>query len=367
MHSASERKQRTTSARVTQKDVARRAGVAISSVSYVLNNGPRPVSEETRERVLQAIAELGYRPNEHAQQLMRQSWGVERPPRQFGIVLAGSRSLIARPFYSALIVGMLDEAVKLNYSLRFIHLYDELQDPVRFNELIHRESIAGVVLMHILEPVQRDRELLERVVERVRTVICLDFSWPGLPSITFDKLGAGRLAVEHLLAFGHRRIAYLGDPDARFDGFLQGLRQHGIAFEARYAPGGVTEARPGQALNTPEDGWRGLGELLDLPVPPTAVFAASDEVAIGALRAAREREVQVPHQLSIVGLDDIDLASYVSPPLTTVRVPKAEMAALAVRTLVEQVERPAEFGVSMVLPSVLIQRGSTGRAPVATS
>lgn len=367
MRPHSERKQRQAGDRVTQKDVARRAGVAVSSVSYVLNNGPRPVSEETRERVLEAIAELGYRPNEHAQRLMRQSWGAERSPRQFGIVIAGSRSLLARPYYSALIVGMLDEAARHNYTLRFIHLYDELQDPVRFNELIHRETVAGVVLMHVLTPLQRDRELLERVRERVGTVVCLDFNWPGLPSITFDKLAAGRLAVEHLIGLGHRRIAYLGDPDARFDGFLQGLRLHGIPFDNRFAPGGVGATQLGRALNTPEDGWRGLGELLDLPVRPTAVFAASDEVAIGALRAARERGVRVPEQLSIVGLDDIELASYVSPPLTTVRVPKAEMAALAVRTLVDYVEHPAEFGVTMALPSTLVARGSTGPAPVNKS
>jgi LacI family transcriptional regulator len=345
-------------AQVTQKDVARRAGVTSSSVSYVINNGPRSVAPETRERILKAIEELGYRPNEHARQLMRQNWGSDTSPRQFGVVLAGPRALIARPFYSALIVGMLDEAVRLNYALRFIHLYDELRDPVLFNELIHREAIAGIVLLHILTPLQRDRELLNRVVERVGNVLCLDFSWPGLPSITFDKLGAGRTVTDYLVGLGHRRIAYLGDPDTRFDGYLQSLRQHGLTYEAALAPHDRALTGTDKAVNAPEDGWKGALQVLQLPQPPTAIFAASDEVAIGALRAARERSLRVPEDLSIASIDDIELASYSSPPLTTVRVPKMEMATLAVRTLVERVNQPDSMPITMVLPTTLVERAS---------
>lgn len=358
-----ERKRQQRSPQVTQKDVARLAGVTSSSVSYVINNGPRSVAPETRERILKAIAELGYRPNEHARQLMRQNWGSDTSPRQFGVVLAGPRALIARPFYSALIVGMLDEAVRQNYALRFIHLYDELRDPVLFNELIHREAIAGIVLLHILTPLQRDRELLGRVVERIGNVICLDFSWPGLPSITFDKLSAGRMITDYLIGLGHRRIAYLGDPDTRFDGYLQSLRQHDISFDPALSPHDSSLSGIGQAVNAPEDGWKGTLELLRLPQAPTAIFAASDEVAIGALRAARECRLRVPEDLSIASIDDIELASYTSPPLTTVRVPKTEMASLAVRTLAERVSQPGALPITMVLPTALIERASCAPPP----
>ena len=363
VYAMAERKQ-PRSSQVTQKDVARRAGVTSSSVSYVINNGPRSVAPETRERILKAIEELGYRPNEHARQLMRQNWGSDTSPRQFGVVLAGPRALIARPFYSALIVGMLDEAVRQNYALRFIHLYDELRDPRLFNELIHREAVAGIVLLHIITPLQRDRELLSRVVERIGNVICLEFIWPGLPSITFDKLSAGRTVTDHLVKLGHRRIAYLGDPDTRFDGYLQSLRQHGIEFSPELAPQDPALTGTDQAMNAPEEGWKGTLQLLQLPQPPTAIFTASDEVAIGALRAARERGVRVPEDLSIASIDDIELASYTSPPLTTMRVPKTEMATLAVRTLVERVNQPAAMPITMVLPTTLVERASSG--PVRT-
>ncbi|MCU0495384.1 MAG: LacI family transcriptional regulator [Chloroflexaceae bacterium] len=351
------------SAQVTQKDVARRAGVALSSVSYVINNGPRPVSEETRARVLKAIDELGYRPNEHARRLIQRNWGTEPSPRQFGILLfGGPRVLIARPYYSTLIVGLYDEAVRQNYAVRFVHLSEEIRNPLLFNETIHRESIAGVVLLQVAPLDRTYRDLLERVIERIGNVICLDTFFPNLPSITFDHLGAGRLATDHLLGLGHQRIGYIGNRDGRFDGYLQSLRLHGLTFE----PGLATSEKitdQDEVTNSLEGGWLGANQLLSLPELPTAIFCASDEVAIGALRAAREHGLRVPDDLSIVSVDDIELARYTSPPLTTVRVPQADMAGLTVRTLIERVSSPNAMPVNMVLPVTLQQRGSTGPNP----
>lgn len=357
------RKPATGSQRVTQRDVAERAGVAISSVSYVLNNGPRPVSEETRQRVLRAIDELGYRPNEHARRLILQNWDADASPRQFGILLSGGpRVVLARSYYSSLIVGMFDEAVHQRYGVRFIHLYDEMENPVLFNELMHREVIGGLVLIHVRPPSVREQELLTRIIERVRNVICLDTKWTGLPSITFDKLDAGRQAADHLVALGHRRIGFIGNHDGRFDGYLQSLRLRGIPHD----PSLVASERISSSdavTNSPEGGWIGAQQLLQQPNRPTALLTASDEVAIGALRAAREAGLRVPEDLSIASVDDIDLASYTSPPLTTVRVPKAEMASLAVRMLVEGVSRSDSLPINSVLPVELMIRASTGPAP----
>lgn len=353
--------------RVTQKDVAKRAGVAVSSVSYVLNNGPRPVSAETRARVLKAIDELGYRPNEHARRLIQQNWGSEKAPRQFGILLSGgARVLIARPFYSTLLVGLFDEAVQHNYAVRFIHLYDEIQDPILFNELIHPETIAGLVLIHIKPPLSRDQELLARIRERVANVICLDSSCLGLPSITFDKLDAGQRATTYLIEMGHRRIGFIGNHDGRFDGYLQSLRVHNLPFDPQLVTSEQL-ATQDEITNSPQGGWLGAKGLLNLSTPPTAILAASDEVAIGALRAAREHHMSVPEDLSIVGVDDIDLASYSSPPLTTVRVPKNDMAKLTVQTLIDRVNNPNGMSVNMVLPVELIVRGSSGPTPSISS
>lgn len=346
---------------VTQKDVAQRASVTTSSVSYVINNGPRSVSAETRARVLKAIEELGYRPNEHAQKLMRKHWGSDGPPRQFGVVMNGSRVMMTRQYYSAMIIGLYDEAVRQNYTLRFLHTYDELKHSVLFNEHIHPDVIAGVIVLHVL-PLQPDEQIvLERIGERIGNIVALDRSFSRTPSIMFDKLGAGRIATEHLLALGHRRIGFIGDIDQRFDGYLQSLRQYDVAFDHAVVPFYVNHQQVDLVRNSPEGGLRGMSQLLHTGSPPSAVFAASDEVAIGVLRAAREHGLRVPEDLSIVSVDDIELASYMSPPLTTVRVPRQEMAHLAVRTMTEHALEQADMAVNYLLPADLVVRSSTSR------
>lgn len=348
------------SGNVTQKDVARRAGVTTSSVSYVINNGPRSVSPATRTRVLKAIEELGYRPNEYAQKLMRQHWGNDAPPRQFGVVLAGSRRMLSRAYYSAMTAGLYDEAVRQNYTLRFFHTYNELTNSVLFNEHIHREAIAGIIVMHLLPTSEVEHDILVRINERIANIVCLDMSLPRRPSIMFDKLGAGRTATNYLIQLGHTRIGYVGDVDERFDGYMQSLRQNGIGFDVELVPFYSARQQVDLHRNSPEGGWEGAGQLLGLVQRPTAIFAASDEVAIGALRAVREAGLSVPQDVSLISLDDIDLASYMSPPLTTVRVPRQQMAELAVRTLVEHAQNATDMAINMVLPTELIVRGSTG-------
>ncbi len=125
--------------RVTQKDVARRAGVSTSIVSYVINNGPRSVSAGTRARVLRAIEELDYRPNKYAQMLMRSQSEPEHAVRQIGVVIGGDSSMFTRPFYAAILSGIYAEAQRLQMRVRFLQFLDDLTDPVLFNELIHPE------------------------------------------------------------------------------------------------------------------------------------------------------------------------------------------------------------------------------------
>lgn len=126
---------------VTQEDVARLAGVSRGIVSYVINNGPRSVAPETRERVLEAIAELGYRPNKHAQQLMREQWGSVAE-RDFGLILPNV-TLLQRPYYGTILASIYQTVHDFHYRIRFIRFFDELQNPALFNELIHREEILG--------------------------------------------------------------------------------------------------------------------------------------------------------------------------------------------------------------------------------
>ena len=134
---------------VTQKDVADHAGVSTSIVSYVINNGPRSPSAETRgDRVLRAIEELDYRPNKHAQMLMRRSLN-RTGPRQFGIVVGGDSSMFTRPFYGDILAGIYAEAHRCQMRVRFLQFLDDLTDPILFNELIHPEEVSGCSLPSI--------------------------------------------------------------------------------------------------------------------------------------------------------------------------------------------------------------------------
>src|SRR5579885_1953019 len=213
---------------VTQDDVARRAGVTRSIVSYVINNSSRKVSEETRNRVLSAIEELGYRPNKHAQIL---SNADDNPSgNTIGIILAGNY-MFKRPYYGSILASMHNRAHELGWHIHFIRVYADFADPVLFDQLIHRNEIRGVVLValnQVPEHTLSGDVRVDDIIRRVERVVCLDWEWPGVPSIQFDLRNAAMQAVGHLLSLGRRRIAYLGPNDKRVPGYQQALWESGI-------------------------------------------------------------------------------------------------------------------------------------------
>src|SRR5690606_10424427 len=150
---------------VTQDDVARRAGVSRAMVSYVINNGPRKVSEETRTRVLEAIKELGYRPNKHAQMLSGSDFAAAG--KYIGIVLAG-HYMFRRPYYGAILASIHEYAHQHNSHIRFIRVFDDFNNPALFNELIHPNEISGVILIGLDQVLKAsgDSALIDQIVER---------------------------------------------------------------------------------------------------------------------------------------------------------------------------------------------------------
>lgn len=341
--------------RVTQKDVAELAGVSTGVVSYVLNDGPRSVSPETRQRVLDAIEQLGYRPNRHAQNLMRDNWDTDIASRQVGIVAGGDITMLTRPYYAAILSGIYAEAQRHGLRVRFIQFCDALkEDPILFNELVHPEEVSGLILIATYMAKGDDRriQVLERAVERIENAVCLERGWQDVPSVTYDLIGAARTAVEHLVKLGHRRIGYVGDYDDRAEGYRQVLLENGLGFDESLMCLGRG--------NLPEAGRQGTFELFGLSEPPTAIFAVSDEVGIGVLRGAYETGRSVPTDLAVVSIDDIELAAFQRPALTTVRVPQIRLGAYAVRMLTERISRSGDPPISIVLPTELIVRESCG-------
>ncbi|MCA9950323.1 MAG: LacI family DNA-binding transcriptional regulator [Anaerolineales bacterium] len=336
--------------RITQQDVADKAGVSRGIVSYVINNGPRQVAPETRERVLQAIAELGYRPNVHAQQLLRKQWGTVAG-KDLGLILPNV-ALLRRPYYGSVLSGIHQAAHDNHHRIRFMHFFAELHDPVRFNALIHREEISGLILMSLDQCIHTaaDKKLIEQIRERIDNIVCLEWYAEGLPSVSFDRAGAAYLAAQHLIQLGYRSIIYLGIEDERVNGYLRACMENQLPVN----PTSVFFAR------NSETGYQEVERLISAGIIPRAIVAGSDEVAFGILRCLRQHQITVPHEIAIASIDNIPLAAYAAPPLTTVDVPKIDMGRVAVKVVIKNGKDKDSTTVANLLPTKLIVRESSG-------
>ncbi|HEY8867990.1 MAG TPA: LacI family DNA-binding transcriptional regulator [Candidatus Limnocylindrales bacterium] len=341
----------------TIADVARRAGVSTATVSRALSGVGR-ARPETLARVRDAARELGYRPSSVAQSLKF------RTTRTLGLIITD----IENPFFPQLVRAVEDAAVAEGYAVFLCNAADDVDREAGYLELLVDRRVDGVVIA-ASSLGGRHREWLAGAPIPVVLVNC---SAPGveLPSISSDNRAGGRMAVEHLLALGHRRIGHITATTRHTDApdRLQGARDalSAAGMDGKALPVAMSDA--GVA-----GGERAAGELLDQGTGLTAIFTYNDLTAIGAMRAVRARGLRVPQDVSIVGFDDIDLASFVDPPLTTVAQSTGAMGRWAVERLTEGLATrgPAAQGAAArgrardtaVLPVRLRVRASTGPAP----
>jgi DNA-binding LacI/PurR family transcriptional regulator len=339
---------------VTQEDVARRARVSRSVVSYVLNNGPRKVSEATRQRVLDAINDLGYRPNEHAQRLKQ---GSDVAQNCNGIVTGGKGyNLLERPYYNIILSGLYDHAYQQNQQISFLVYWDSLKDPIFFNKHIHESEISSLIfiLPSLILDSPEDSALLEEIVNRIPYIVCLEESVLELPSVIFDRAEAARTAITHLIELGHQRIAFVAINDQRVTGYKQALLEHNLVVDDRLID--FLEA----ALEPVQSSYQIVSRFLDSGEQFTAIFTATDEAAIGAIAAVKDHGLNVPEDIAIVSIDNIEMASMVRPALTTIDVPKRMLARFAIQSLETQKEYPDQSQTSILVPTKLIVRESCG-------
>lgn len=331
----------------TIADVAARAGVGMSTVSRVLNGHPN-VADSTRERVLAGIRELDYRPSSVARNLSLSRTFV------IGVVVPFFTSPSAVERLRGIVSGL--EASPYDLTLFDVESPDRRR---RAFDAFGREDRADGLLAVSLVPPAAEIARLEAA--RIPCVL-VDAPHPSLPSVLSDDLAGGELAARHLLELGHRRIAFVGDKPSdpfrfhssrdRTDGYVRALTDAGIAIRPEYVREG-TQSR--------EVARRIARELLRLADAPTAVFAASDTQAFGVLEAAQELGVRVPAELSVVGFDDIEAASYVG--LTTVRQPLFESGRRGVELLLRSLAgEPAAIRPD-ILPLELVVRRTTAPPP----
>ena len=336
----------------TIKHVAARAGVSFTTVSHVLN-GTRRVSDSARERVERAIAEMGYAPSAVARALKMSETGI------VGVLVPN----ITNPFFAELTRGIEDACRRTDYSVFLCNSDDDPERQSRYLQTLLERRVDGLLLAaaagEALAPAQR------LTATRVPTVV-VDRHIAGLAAdlVRVDHEAGARLAVEHLLSLGHRRIACFSGPTefavsrARVAGWREALARAGIEPAPGWLLEGEFNAPAGYALARQLLGPGQRGDSV------TAIFASNDLLAIGALRAAAELGIAVPSALSVIGFDGIDLGGYSYPALTTVGHPIRAMGETAAGVLIDRIAAGPTASREVVLPPQLLTRESTGPAPV---
>lgn len=328
----------------TIKDVAKRAGVGIATVSRVLNDSPN-VLPATRARVLAIIDELGYRPNQAARQL------VTARSHAITVVLP----FLTRPFFIEVLRGVEAVIAKSGYQLIIFNVETSEQREYYFTSLPFLGRTDGLIVLSLpLGPLET-----RRLLDAELPAVLIDTSAPGFSSILVDNVAGAKIAVEHLIGRGHTRIGFISGPlnpelgsavnRDRKQGYELALKAHQLSAPSQYmlAEGDGREA-----------GQQATLKLLDLPQPPSAIFAASDALAFGTLDALQERRLVAGKDVAVVGYDDLELAHYVG--LTTIRQPMDQMGREGATTLLNHLLRPHTEPTITTLPVTLVVRSSTG-------
>jgi len=329
-------------------DVAARAGVGVATVSRVLN-GHVNVRPATRDRVLDAIRALNYRPSSVARNLSLQRT----------MVVGALLPWFTNPSAVQRVRGIVDGLSGSPYDLMVFDIESEDRQRRAF-ELFDRGDRADGLLVVSTNPPEAE---VERIHAARLPCILVDGIHPSLPSIAVDDVSGGEMATRHLIELGHRRIALIGDPppEFRFDwsrdrtrGYERALDRAGIERRPEYVREGTRLLHVARGI---------AAELLALPDRPTAIFAASDTQAFGTLEAARALGIRVPEELSVIGFDDIEVASYAG--LTTVRQPLFQSGHRGCELLLQALAGQALAVRTETMPLELVARGTT--APPRTA
>lgn len=335
----------------TIKDVAKKAGVSITTVSFVMNNRTDVmISEEVKRRVLKVAQELDYHPSAMAAGL------AGRRTRNLGVVFYQEDKILSSPFYSHVIEGIVKATVEKNFNLYFSYLNSTYGGYQNLPKIIREKNVDGVLVMGHCDP-----QVVADIKERHVPIVAID-NFPSLKeadTVQINNKQGGMLATEHLLDLGHRHIGLLTAADAR-----PSLRERGLGWRAAHASRhlplneGLLFECSGLSF---QSGYEKTMEILKKDRKVTALFCVTDEMAAGAIRAARESGRRVPDQLSVVGFDNVEISQYTDPALTTIGVPKEEMGRIAVTRILEIIESKDEAAFKQEVPVELVVRNSTAK------
>lgn len=338
---------------VTSWDVAQRAGVSRTTVSFVLNDVEGAnISEETRQRVLAAAEELGYVPHAAAQVLAGQRTQI------IALIFPWTPHHLPTHFFLLQVLEGLLRVVREKGLRLLIDSPGDGRGPRSYLNLMRAKRIDGLI---VIDPRSDDPALLSLIEGGFPLVVIGNLPGMAVSSVDVDNHAAARGAVQHLLDHGHTRIACITNAplpsftvtEERLLGYRRALESSGIPYDKSLVRMGA---------HTPESGFSAMNSLLDEAHPlPTAVFVASDVVAFGAMAAIQQRDLRVPRDIAVVGIDDVPLARFVNPPLTTVHIPATRLGRQAGELLYSLVVDQAETGRRILMDTELIVRSSSGR------
>jgi catabolite control protein A len=332
---------------VTIYDVAREAGVSMATVSRVVNNNPN-VKPQTRKKVYEAIERLGYRPNAVARGL------ASKKTTTVGVVIPD----ISNAIFAEVARGIEDIANMYHYNIILCNSDKKKEKEIRVINTLLEKQVDGLLFMG---GAVTDEHLQAFKTANVPIVLCATTDENGvIPSVDIDHEAAAYDAVSTLIAQGHKRIAMISgtlqDPSvgfARFSGYKRALEQGGLKYDE-------TLVRIGNYRY--ESGVEAMNYFLDLPEKPTAVFSATDEMAIGAIHAIQDHGLKVPGDISVISVDNSRMASMVRPQLTTVAQPMYDIGAVSMRLLTKLMKKENVEQSKVVLPHEVISRQSVAQA-----
>jgi len=335
---------------MTIREVAKRAGVSLQTVSNVINGKTSQVGPETRERVLHWITELGYQPNLHARGLRSQ-----RTYTVGFLTVDPSARFLADPFHTAILSGMADVLRENDYGL-LVQALDPLAPAEGFERLFRQRRFDGAAVHLSGQPAARARAI-EQMNESGCPFVLIEerVSGPRAVSVRADNRNGAMKAVEHLHARGHRRVGFLYYAEPSWPAIEERLAGVEAALKALRLP-------PAVRLAIDEESFERARVVMEagLRQDPalTAIVCSNDVVAVGALQAVKLAGRKVPGEVAVIGFDDFDFAQYVDPPLTTVALPGYEMGRRAAELLLEHFPNGRFAETDVLFPTTLIPRGT---------
>ncbi len=333
---------------MTLKEIAKEAGVSISTVSRVINkSSPCAASKEVQDKIWAIVRRTGYTPNSTARSLKLGGEGAATPTRSIACLFGRTADSASDLFFSSLARSIEQEAFRHNYVVKYTFSAFDINHPSTFR-LITDNHVDGAVILG-----RCDKPMLKMMKQYFHYV-----AYTGLNNlevkydqIICDGAQAAQAAVDHLIELGHKKIAYIGESKSenRYTGYCNALAAHKIPFN---------KSHRADVILSSEGGYQGAKKLLNSGCDATAYFCCNDITAIGAMRALQEVGLSIPKDVSVISIDDIETAQYLTPMLTTVHIPVEEMGQMTAKILIDRIEGGHHLPIKMTLPFYIASRDS---------